>query len=217
MESPLSVVVADESAARAGLRTTLAAVEGITVVAEAATGHDAVLRTLLHHPDVLVVEPRIPGFDETTMIRHVVRSVHGVAVLVRTETEDDTLVCRAIRAGARGYIRKAAEPDAVVRAIRCVAAGDAIFGPTVAARLTELLTGTRELPRLTTREHEVLDLAAAGLPTSAIARRLDVSAKTIRNHVSAIVGKLDVTGRAEAIALARRSGLGRPARRPVAA
>jgi DNA-binding NarL/FixJ family response regulator len=212
MAAPLSVVVADRSAARADLRTTLAAIDGITVVADAATGHEAVLQTLLHHPDVLVVEPGIPGFDETTMIRHVVRSVRGLAVLVRTETEDDTLVCRAIRAGARGYIRKAAAPDAVVRAIRCVAAGDAIFGPTVAARLTELLSGKRDLPPLTTREREVLDLAAAGLPPSAIARRLDLSTKTIRNHVSAIVGKLNVAGQAEAIAVARQAGLGRLAR-----
>jgi DNA-binding NarL/FixJ family response regulator len=212
MESPLSVVVADQSASRADLRIALSAVDGITVVADAANGHDAVLQTLLHHPDVLVVEPGIPGFDETTMIRHVMRSVRGLAVLVRTDTEDDTLVCRAIRAGARGYIRKAAAPDAVVRAIRCVAAGDAIFGPTVAARLSELLSGKRELPRLTTREREVLDLAAAGLPTSAIARRLDLSAKTIHNHVSAIVGKLAVPGRAEAIAVARQAGLGRLAR-----
>jgi DNA-binding NarL/FixJ family response regulator len=101
----------------------------------------------------------------------------------------------------------------VVRAIRCVAAGDAILGPAVAARLAELLTGTRALPPLTAREHEVLDLAATGLPTSAIARRLDLSTKTVRNHVSAIVGKLDVTGRTEAIALARRAGLGRLATR----
>ncbi len=213
MESPLSVVVADQSAARADLLVCLADVDGITVVAEAATGHDAVCRTLLHQPDVLVVEPRIPGFDETTMIRHIVRSAHKVAVLVRTATEDDESVCRAIRAGALGYIRKAAAPDAVVRAIRCVAAGDAILGPTVAARLAELLTGKRDLPPLTAREHEVLDLAAAGLPTSAIARRLDLSTKTVRNHVSAIIGKLDVAGRAEAIALARRAGLGHLATR----
>ena len=212
MESPLSVVVADQSASRADLRIALSAVDGITVVADATNGHEAVLQTLLHHPDVLVIEPGIPGFDETTMIRHVMRSVRGLAVLVRTDTEDDTLVCRASRAGARGYIRKAAAPDAVVRAIRCVAAGDAIFGPTVAARLSELLSGKRELPRLTTREREVLDLAAAGLPTSAIARRLDLSAKTIGNHVSAIVGKLAVPGRAEAIAVARQAGLGRLAR-----
>jgi DNA-binding NarL/FixJ family response regulator len=214
MESPLSVVVADQSAARAGLIATLVAVEGITVVAEAGNGHEAVFQTLLHHPDVLVLEPRIPGFDETTMIRHVVRSVPGIAVLVRTATEDDTSVCRAIRAGVRGYIRKTGpDRDAVVRAIRCVAAGDAIFGPSVAARLTDLLSGKRELPRLTTRENEVLNLAAAGLPTSAIALRLDLSTKTVRNHVSAIVGKLDVTGRSEAIALARQAGLGRLATR----
>jgi DNA-binding NarL/FixJ family response regulator len=215
MESPLSVVVADQSAARAGLRAALTVAEGIAIVAEAANGHEAVYQTLLHHPDVLVVEPRIPGFDVTTMIRHVVRSAPGVAVLVHTTAEDDGSVCRAIRAGARGYIRKAGpdHADAVVRAVRCVAAGDAILGPTVAARLAELLTGKRELPQLTTREHEVLDLAAAGLPTSAIALRLDLSAKTIRNHVSAIVGKLNVVGRTEAIALARQAGLGRLATR----
>jgi DNA-binding NarL/FixJ family response regulator len=217
MESPLSVVVADQSATRADLLNFLADVDGITVVAEAATGHDAVYRTLLHQPHVLVVEPRIPGFDETTMIRHIIRSAPRVAVLVRTATEDDASVCRAIRAGALGYIRKAAAPDAVVRAIRCVAAGDAILGPTVAARLAELLTGKRELPLLTAREHEVLDLAATGLPPSAIARRLDLSTKTVRNHVSAIVGKLDVAGRAEAIALARQAGLGRPVRRAATA
>ncbi|HEX4705507.1 MAG TPA: response regulator transcription factor [Pseudonocardiaceae bacterium] len=206
------VVLADDhSAERAALAAVLTDAGGVLVVAAATTGHGAVQQALLHRPDVLVVDPRMPGLTGTAMVKHVLRSAPGVAVLVLATTEDDESVCAAVRAGVRGYIRKDADPAAIVRAVRCVAAGDAIFGPAIAARLTKLLTGGHRLPLagLTAREHEVLELMAAGLPNSAVARQLRLATKTVSNHHSAILAKLKVAGRAEAIARARQAGLGR--------
>ena len=205
------VVLADDhDLTRADLRCALAGDRGIEVVAEAGDGHSALRQALLHRPDVLVVEP---GMSEgPTVIRHVLRSAPGVAVLALTD--DDKSLHTAIRAGARGYIRKDASAEAVIRAIHCVAAGNAILGPTVTARLAELIAVPAAyqelpLPGLTAREHEVLDLIAAGLANAAIAGRLRVAAKTLRNHITAIFTKLGVTDREDAIAKAKAAGLGK--------
>lgn len=205
------VVLADDHGrTRVDLRTALAEDHGIEVVAEAGDGHSALRQALLHRPDVLMVEPGMP--DGPTVIRHVLRSAPGVAVLAMTD--DDKSLHAAIRAGARGYIRKDASAEAVIRAIRCVATGNAILGPTVTARLAELIAlpaayQKLPLPGLTAREHEVLDLMAEGLANAAIAGRLRVAAKTLRNHITAIFTKLGVTDRQEAIAKAQAVGLGK--------
>jgi DNA-binding NarL/FixJ family response regulator len=164
----------------------------------------------LHRPDVLVVEPGMP--DGPTVIRHVLRSAPQTAVLALTN--DDRSLHAAIGAGARGYISKDAPAEAVIRAIHCVATGNAILGPKVTARLTELMTvqtayQTLPLPGLTAREHEVLNLIAAGLPNAAIASRLGVATKTLRNHITAIFTKLNATDREEAIDKAKKAGLGK--------
>ena len=206
------VVLADDQPEnRTDLRAALDATPSITVVAEAATGHSAMRQSLLHRPDVLVVEPGMP--DGTSVIKHVRRSSPDVAVLALAS--DDTSLRAAIGAGALGYIRKDATPEAVIRAIHCVAAGDAILDRTVTARLAELMSAepARQelpLPGLTAREHEVLDLIAAGLPNSVITARLHVAARTVRNHITAIFTKLGVTRRTEAIELAKAAGLGKP-------
>jgi DNA-binding NarL/FixJ family response regulator len=210
----VNVVVADDHpVVCGGLRALLTTADGITVVSESATGRNAVQEALLHRPDVLITDLRRGCPDSIAVIRDVVRSVAGVRVLVFTTVEDDRSVIAAIRAGARGYIHKCAPQEDVLRAIRGVAAGEAVFGPRIAGRLADLVSGPTgaasvPFPELTARERQVLDLIAAGTLNYTIARRLQLASKTVENHVSAIFAKLQVTGRAEAIVRARDAGLG---------
>ncbi len=202
----LTVLLADSHpVVRSGMRALLTAVDGIRVVAEAGTPAEAVRAALLHRPDVVILELEMPGPSVGRTIRELVRSVPGSGVLVFTMVDDDTSVVAAMRAGARGYLLKHAESDHIVRAVHGVAAGEAIFAPRIAERLPALLahggrTSRDDLPSLTVREREVLDLVAEGLPNTAIARRLRLAPKTISNHLSAIFGKLQVTSRADAVA-----------------
>ena len=127
--------------------------------------------------------------------------------------EDDDTVIAALRAGARGYLLKGANPDEIERAIKAVAAGEVLLAPGVASRAMPLLTGTRRqatpaFPQLTDREHEILELVAQGLDNLSVARRLTLSDKTVRNHLSNILNKLAVPDRGAAIARARDAGLG---------
>jgi DNA-binding NarL/FixJ family response regulator len=213
-EAELTMVLADEHpVVRSGLRALLESIGEIEVVAEARTGREAVREALLHRPDVLMMDLELTDPDGITAIREVQRSQPGIAVLVFTMCDDDASVFTAMRAGARGFIHKDAEQEDIVRAIRGVAAGEAIFGPSIAARLTDLFSGQafdrHPFPDLTSREREVLDLIAEGLPNSAIARRLYLAPKTISNHISTIFSKLGVPDRAAAIVQAREAGLGR--------
>ncbi|GGO50930.1 MULTISPECIES: response regulator [Streptomyces] len=219
-ESPelaeLTVVIADDHpVVRGGLRALLGSIDGITVVGEAAGGRDAVRETLLHRPRVLVVDLEMPDLDGVSATREVVAAAPETAVLVLTMFEDDESVFAAMRAGARGFILKGAGQDEIVRAVRCVAAGEAIFGPRIARRVAEWMSrpadaaASSPFPELTVRELEVLDLIAAGMANPAIARTLRLAPKTISNHVSAIFMKLRVADRATAIVRARDAGLGR--------
>jgi DNA-binding NarL/FixJ family response regulator len=137
---------------------------------------------------------------------------------VLTRHEDDASLFGALRAGARGYLLKGADRDEIVRAVLAVAAGDAVYGGAVARRVVDSLAGGHPrapaLPELTGREREVLELLAAGLPTSRVAQRLGLSGKTVRNHVSAVLTKLQVPDRAAAIDRARQVGLGATNRPP---
>jgi DNA-binding NarL/FixJ family response regulator len=151
------------------------------------------------------------GIDAT---RAVLREDAGVRVLVMTMSADDDAVVAAIRAGARGYVVKGAGKADLLQAVRTVAAGGAVFSPSVADRLGQFFTGVasaparQAFPQLTEREREVLDLVARGYDNRRIARELFLSDKTVRNHVSNIVVKLDAPDRSEAIIRARRAGLG---------
>jgi DNA-binding NarL/FixJ family response regulator len=210
----LTVVLADSHpVVRGGMRALLSSVDGIEVVAEAGTARDAVRESVQHRPDVLILDVRMADQGGAAAIREVRRAVPGTAVLVFTQADDDESVFSAMRAGARGYLLKRAERDDIVRAIKGVAAGGAVFGSPIAERLVDLFGpggGNRApFPELTGREREVLDLLAAGLPNSAIARRLSLASKTVSNHLSAIFAKLQVSSRAAAIVLARQAGLGR--------
>jgi DNA-binding NarL/FixJ family response regulator len=212
-QAELTVVLADDQpVVRGGLRALLSCVAGITVVGESSTASEPLRAALRLEPDVLIMDlPR--GRDGVTAIQNLLRAAPGVAVLVFTSSDDDESVFTAMRSGARGYLLKGAEPDDIVRAVRGVAAGEAIFGAAIASRLSSLMVRQSQadrypFPQLTNRERDVLALIVDRLPTSAIAARLFLAPKTVRNNMSVIFAKLGVPDRDAAIARATAVGLG---------
>jgi len=211
-ESSIRVVVADDHpVVRAGLSALLDSLPGIEVVAVAADGRAAVKEVVVHRPDVAVLDLQMPGLDGFGATREISRAAPNVAVLVLTMFDDDESVFAAMQAGARGYVVKGAEQEELGRAVRAVAAGEAIFGPAVAQRMLRFFTSARmtdPFPQLTGREREILGLLAASLSNATIASRLGLSPKTVANHISSIFNKLQVADRAQAILRARDAGLG---------
>ncbi len=213
--SALRVVLADDHpVVRDGLSALLGSVPGLTVVETVANGRDAVRAAVTAAPDVLVLDIQMPDLDGVAAAAEIGKVAPGVGLLMLTMFDDDDSVFAAMRAGARGYVLKGATQEEIVRAIRAVAAGEAIFSPSVASRVLAYLSGpprtAAPFPELTPREREVLDLIAAGLPNATIGARLGLAAKTVSNHTSAIFAKLQVAGRSEAIVRARTVGLGNP-------
>jgi DNA-binding NarL/FixJ family response regulator len=209
----IRVVIADDHPiVRDGLTALLGSIPGFAVVGVAATGRDAVREVILTKPDVVVLDLRMPDLDGFAATRQIVRAAPTVAVLVLTMFEDDDSVFAAMRAGACGYLVKGAEQDHIVRAIRSVAAGEAVFGPGVAQRVLGFFRAAPAadpFPELSAREREILDLLAAGLSNAAIGHRLGVAAKTVANNISTIFTKLRVVDRKQAMVRARDAGLGR--------
>ncbi|HEX7354640.1 MAG TPA: response regulator transcription factor [Mycobacteriales bacterium] len=215
----LRLLVADDHPMfREGLRSALDTVPGFVVVAAAATGADAVRLAAEHQPDVVVMDVHMPEVDGIAATRRIVAESPHIGVLVLTMFDEDENVFQAMRAGARGYLLKGADQEDIVRAVRAVAAGDAIFGPALARRLIGFFApGQRSaLPfgELTAREREILELVAQGRSNAEIAKVLYVSQKTVRNHVSNVFSKLQVTDRAHAIVRAHEAGLGEGRSRP---
>lgn len=205
-------VVDDHPVFRMGMAGLLDSLVGINVVGQAADAATA-LALPFGEIDVVLMDLHLgedSGIDTT---REIVRRDPDARVLVVTMREDDDAVASCMRVGARGYLLKGASPDEVERAVRAVANGEVILGPTVAARAVAALTSGRSavrvpFPELTDREREVLDLVARGHDNLTISRRLVLSPKTVRNVVSNVLTKLAVRDRAAAIVLARESGLG---------
>jgi DNA-binding NarL/FixJ family response regulator len=214
----IRVLIADDHAGfRAGLAALLATERGLELVGQASDGAEAVARALQLQPDVVLMDLGMPEVDGVTATRRILETSPHVAVLVLTMAAADDAVFDALRAGARGYLLKGADRAELVRAIHAVASGEAIFGPEVARRLMRHFASASgspatPFPELSDREHEILELIARGLPNQAIADRLGIAPKTVRNHVSNTFAKLDVRDRAEAVVRAREAGLGE--RRP---
>jgi DNA-binding NarL/FixJ family response regulator len=206
----IRVLVADDHPiVRDGLRALFDELPDLVLVGEAATGREAIRAAVTERPDVVIMDLAMPDVDGFTATAEIGRVAPEVAVLVLTMTDDDLTLGRAVRAGAKGYLLKGATKDEILRAVTAVAAGEAIFGPTVARRLLGQLAAPRDpFPQLTPREREVLDLLATGRSNSLIAGHLGLSLKTVNNLTSSIFTKLQVAGRTEAALLARDQGLG---------
>lgn len=215
----IRVLVADDHPAyRRGLDLMLAEVDDLEVVGMAETGARAVELAEGLAPDVVLMDLRMPHLDGIEATRRIARRPPGApprpAVVVLTMFDDDESVFTAMRAGARGYLLKGADQDEIVRAIRAACAGEAIFGPEIAARVIDhFATGTASsgaatFPSLTEREREVLALLAYGKGNATIAHELMISLKTVRNHVSNIFTKLQVSDRSSAMLKARKAGFG---------
>ncbi|MEN3536425.1 response regulator transcription factor [Microbispora sp. ZYX-F-249] len=206
-----AVLVDDHPVFRRGLAVLLEELD-VAVVAEAADGEAGVRAALDHRPDVVLMDIQMPGTDGVTATRRILDAWPDAHVLMLTMVADDEAVFAAIRAGALGYLLKGAGGAEIGRAVAAVAAGEAVYGPHVARRLRAFFSAGAALaaqpfPELSDGERQVLRLVAAGLGNQAVAQRLHLSEKTVRNRVSGIFAKLGVATRAEAIVKAREGGL----------
>lgn len=216
MTEPIRVVVADDHPmVRYGIAAVLENAPSIELVGEASDGNELLVAVNEHTPDVVLTDLSMPNLGGIAAISSLRLRHPDVGVLVLTMHEDDDTVFAALKAGARGYLIKGADGSELVRAIETVAAGDAVYGAPIANRIVGLLTSgpasanaADSLPDLTGREREVLDLLAAGLRNHAIAARLGLSEKTVRNHVSSVLVKLQVPDRTAAALRAKDAGLG---------
>lgn len=217
----IRVVLADDQAMiRSGLRALLAPERDIDVVDEASDGAQALEATHRHHPDIVVMDLRMPHMDGLEATRQIVadQRLASTRILVLTTYNDDELVFQAMRAGAGGFLLKDAEPTELLRGIRVVASGEALLAPSVTRRLIEAYTATPEpsapsgrlLQLLTDREREVVALVGTGLSNSEIAQRLYISAATARTHVSRSMVKLGARDRAQLVVFAYETGLVKP-------
>ena len=200
---------------RAGLRSVLAGMPDAELVAEADTGDAAVAAVVQHRPTVVIMDLHMPpGIDGLEAIKRIRRLAVDTRIVVLTMDEEDVSLLAAMQAGACGYLVKGAGYAEIQGAITAAAAGDMVLGGAIADRMLNALAATRTNPAdnlgLSQREREVLGLLAAGGGTNEIARRLHISPKTVRNHVSALLTKLEVPDRAQAIAWAREAGMEPP-------
>ena len=210
------LVVDDHPLYRDGLVTAIAAMPDVEVVGDAGDGAAAVGMAKELEPDVVVMDLHMPELNGIDATRRIVADRPDTAVLVLTMLESDDSVFAAMRAGARGYLLKGADRAEIRRAIEAEANGEVVFSAGIASRVLSFFAAgpsvpaATPFPTLTEREREILDLVARGLTNTAIAQRLVLSSKTVRNHVSNVFTKLQVAGRAEAVAQARDAGLGAP-------
>lgn len=220
-EQSIQILIADDHPVfRFGLRALLEAQTDMVVVGEADSGETAVTLAQSLKPNVVLMDINMPGINGVEATKQIAARLPETAVLIITMFDDDT-VFTAMQAGARGYLLKGAQGDETLRAIRAVANGEVIFSPGVAEQMMAFfMKGGREtatmdsaeadpFPELTPRERDILELLAQGLTNTAIAEKLVLSPKTIRNQVSNIFSKLQVASRSEAIVKAREAGLGK--------
>ena len=220
MDTIRILIVDDHQLFRDGLRALLLSAPDTEVVGEAANGKEAIQLAAETQPHVILMDIQMPDGDGIAATRQITAANPQIGVLMVTMFEDDQSVFAAMRAGARGYILKGARHEEMLRAIRAVGSGEAIFSPSIAARMMDFFAASRgaglpatapdeTLAELTDREREILSLIARGESNTAIAEALTISVKTVRNHVSNIFSKLQVVDRAQAALRARDAGLGK--------
>jgi DNA-binding NarL/FixJ family response regulator len=218
-EGPIRVlVVDDDDLMRAGLRGVLATDEAIDVVGEASDGRDAIYRTRLLRPDVVLMDVRMPGLDGVSATRELLAAFPDVRVVILTTFEQDDYIFDALNAGASGFLLKRTTPEDLVAAVHTIAAGDSLLSPSVTSRVIERMSSEPQpdpalvdrLSELTPRELEVLRLLATGLSNTEIADTLVIAESTVKTHVKRILAKLDARDRVQAVIIAYQTGLARP-------
>ena len=213
MTEPTRILIVDDHRLfREGLRALLSVLEDVTVIGEAQDGLQAVELALSLEPDVIVMDIQMPVLGGLEATRRILAHSPHIGILVVSMFEDDDNVFAAMQAGARGYLLKGAAPDELLRGIQAVAQGEALFAPSIAKRLMGYFSRQTRLPStlfpdLTTREREILAHISQGEANPVIARKLELSEKTVRNHITNIFSKLQVGTRAEAVLRAKEGGL----------
>ena len=202
------LVVDDHPMLRAGLAQLLQQADDITLVGLAADGAKGVELALDARPDVVLMDLEMPGLDGIEATRRIRASCEHTQVVILTSFSDRARILDALDAGAAGYLLKDAEPDQLLRGIRAAAAGDAPLAPRAASELLAERHETRPASGLTPREREVLAMVAEGLPNKLIARRLEISEKTVKAHLTRIFERLGVSDRTQAALWAQRHRLG---------
>jgi DNA-binding NarL/FixJ family response regulator len=212
------LIVDDDDLMRAGLRGVLSRDEAIEVVGEAADGRDAVYRTRLLQPDVVLMDVRMPDLDGISATRELLDAFPEVKVVILTTFEQDDYIFGALSAGASGFLLKRTRPEELVAAVHTIAAGDSLLSPSVTGRVIAHMasqpspdpTLDERLEELTPREREVLDLVARGLSNGEIAAHLIIEESTVKTHVRRVLAKLGLRDRVQAVIFAYQSGLTPP-------
>jgi DNA-binding NarL/FixJ family response regulator len=214
--SPVRVlIVDDDDLMRAGLRGVLTTDDAIEVVGEAGDGRDAVYRTRLLQPDIVLMDVRMPDLDGISATRELLAAFPDVKVVILTTFEQDDYIFGALSAGASGFLLKRTRPEDLVAALHTIAAGDALLSPSVTSRVIERMAqqpapdSSRDsrLDELTVREREVLELVARGLSNGEIAEELVIGESTVKTHVKRVLAKLDARDRVQAVIFAYETGL----------
>lgn len=216
MADTISVLIADDHPMfRIGIRTALSTFQDIECIGEAETGEHAIRMAGQLQPDVILMDVQMPSINGIDAARQIAHMSPHIAILMLTMFDDDISVFASMQAGARGYVLKGAKHAEINRAIHAVYNGEAIFSPSVAARMMDYFAMMRSaraapvFPKLTDREYEILDLIAAGYKNPEIVERLVLTDKTVRNYVHNILSKLQATDRADVILKAREAGFGK--------
>jgi len=216
--NPIRILIVDDHALfREGVHAILKAVPDIEIVGETGTGEEAITLASNLKPDVILMDIQMPDLNGVEATHRILQKQPEIGIIIVTMLEDDDSLFSAMRAGARGYVLKGADKAEMLKSIRAVAEGEALFGPAIATRLLSFFDKNPmpldeslppPFPDLTEREQEILAFIARGNTNTEIAEQLSISLKTVRNHVSNIFNKLQVTNRAQAAIRARDAGLG---------
>jgi DNA-binding NarL/FixJ family response regulator len=215
------LIVDDDDLMRAGLRGVLTTDETIEVVGEAGDGREAVYRTRLLQPDIVLMDVRMPDLDGISATRELLAAFPDIRVVMLTTFEQDDYIFGALSAGASGFLLKRTRPEELVAALHTIAAGDALLSPSVTGRVIERMaqqptpddSRDARLDELTAREREVLDLMARGLSNGEIADLLVIGESTVKTHVKRVLAKVDARDRVQAVIFAYEAGVTSPGSR----